>query len=96
MKSSMFGLGLSFSGNLATEVSLKRELTLNDSVRASKKLGSFKVQYKRLPTLLNVTCFVRLHTLLPVVGSCCTKFETGQTFSKVQTDATTPNIFGSC
>ena len=41
MKSSMFGLGLSFSGNLATEVSLRRELTLNDSARASKKLRSF-------------------------------------------------------
>ena len=40
-------------------------------------------------------------TLLRVVGSCCAKFETGQKFSQVQTDATTPNIvgpkmFGSC
>ena len=26
-----------------------------------------------------------------VVGSCCTKFETSQTFSYVQTDAATPN-----
>ena len=41
MKSSMFGLGLSFSRNLATQVSLRRELTLNDSARASMKLGSF-------------------------------------------------------
>ena len=32
--------------------------------------------------------------LLRVVGSCCTKFETGQTFSCEQTDATTPNIVG--
>ena len=30
--------------------------------------------------------------LLRVVGSCCAKFETGQTFSYVQTDATTPVI----
>ena len=31
--------------------------------------------------------------LLPVVPSCCAiKFESGQTFSYVQTDATTPNI----
>ena len=30
--------------------------------------------------------------LLRVVGSCCAKFETGQTFSYVQTDATTPII----
>ena len=34
--------------------------------------------------------------LLRLVGSCCAKFETGQTFSYVQTDATTPNIVGSC
>ena len=33
-------------------------------------------------------------TLLHVVGSCCTKFETGQTFIDVQTDATTPNMLG--
>ena len=38
-----------------------------------------------------------LHTLLHyastrVVGSCCTKFETGQTFSYLQTDETTPNM----
>ena len=103
MKSSMFGLGLSFSGNLATEVSLRRELTLNDSVRANKKLGSLKfsangrnIVCQQLPTLLDVTCFVCLCTLLHVVGSCCTKFETGQTFSKVQKKATTPNICGSC
>ena len=32
--------------------------------------------------------------LLRVVGSCCPKFETGQTFSYVQTDATTPKIVG--
>ena len=39
-------------------------------------------------TLLDVTCFVRLHTLLHgvncmllrVVRSCCARFETGQTF----------------
>ena len=29
--------------------------------------------------------------LLRVDGSCCAKFETGQTFSCVQTDAITPN-----
>ena len=32
-------------------------------------------------TLLNVTCCVRLHTLLRVVGSCCAKFESSQIFS---------------
>ena len=30
--------------------------------------------------------------LLRVVGSCCAKFEAGQTFSYVQTDVTTPII----
>ena len=30
--------------------------------------------------------------LLRVVGSCCPKFETGETFSYVQTDATAHNI----
>ena len=34
--------------------------------------------------------------LLYVVRSCCAKFETGQTFSYVQTDATTPNSAASC
>ena len=47
-------------------------------------------------TLLDVTCCIRLHTLLHVVGSSCAKFETGQTLSCVKTDATTPNIVGSC
>ena len=41
---------------------------------------------QQLPTLLDVSCCVRLHTLLHVVG-CCAKFETGQTFQP-----TTPNI----
>ena len=35
---------------------------------------------QQLSTLLNVTCCVRLHTLLHVVGCCCAKFETGLTF----------------
>ena len=34
--------------------------------------------------------------LLRVVGGWCAKFETGQTFSYLQTDVTTPNIVGSC
>ena len=43
---------------------------------------------QQLPTLLDVTCCVRLHTLLHVVEYCCTKFETRQTFQP----PTTPNI----
>ena len=49
-------------------------------------LGS-KAPCQQLPTLLDDTCCVRLHTLLHVVGCCCAKFETGQTFQP-----TTPNI----
>ena len=33
---------------------------------------------QQVPSLSDVTFYVRLHTLLHVVGSCCTKFETGQ------------------
>ena len=51
---------------------------------------------QQLPTLLDSIHCVRLHTLLHDVGSCCAKFETGQTFSYVQTDVTTPNNVGSC
>ena len=29
-----------------------------------------------------------------VVGSCCVRFETGQTFNYLQTDAKSPNIIG--
>ena len=42
---------------------------------------------EQLPKLLDATCYIGLHTLLHVVGSCCTKFETGQIF-----EPTTPNI----
>ena len=47
-------------------------------------------------TLLDVTCCVHLHTLLHVVGSCCAKFETGQTFSYLQTDATLGVVGQQC
>ena len=47
---------------------------------------------QKLPTLLDVTCCVHLHTLLLVfaccwAGSSCAKFENGKTFKP-----TTPNI----
>ena len=51
---------------------------------------------QQLPTFLDSIYCVRLHTLLHDVGSCCVKFETGQTFSYVQTDVATPNNVGSC
>ena len=47
---------------------------------------------QQLPTLLDVTSCTCLHPLLHVVGSCCAKFEPGQTLSYVQMDATTLNI----
>ena len=44
------------------------------------------------PTLSDVTCCVRLHSLLYVdAGSCLAKFATGETFSYLQTGASTPN-----
>ena len=46
--------------------------------------------YKLRPFAHPIACCLR------VVGSCCAKFETGQTLSYVQTDATTPNNFMSC
>ena len=42
---------------------------------------------QQLPTMLEVTCCVRLHTLLHVVGCCCAKFETGQAYKP-----TSPNF----
>ena len=56
-----------------------RLLQLNPSANARNIVG------QQLLTLLDVTCCVRLHTLLHVVGSCRAKFETGQTFSYVAT-----------
>ena len=63
----------------------------------------FKVRISLMQTdatLLDVTCCVRCINctpcciLLSVIGSCIAKFETGgQTFSYVQTDATTPTLW---
>ena len=80
-------------------------LTLKQAKRASMRyrkvtkratLSSLKPRaYRRnivgqqLPILLDVTCCVRLHALLHVVGSCCIRLHT-----TANTDATTPNIAG--
>ena len=53
------------------------------------------ISLAKLPTLLDVKCRVLFHTLLHVLGSRCSKFETGQNFS-VQTDATAPQNIGNC
>ena len=55
--------------------------------RVKPRANGRNIVDQQLPTLLDITCCVRLHTLLHVVGCCCAKFETGQTFQ-----ATTPNI----
>ena len=57
------------------------------SVRLRLRANGRNIVDKQLPTLLDVTCCVRLHTLLHVVACCCGKFEAGQTFQP-----TTPNI----
>ena len=79
-------------------------LTLKQAKRASgdrkvtkrARLSSLKprangrnIVGQQLPILLDVTCCVRLHTLLHVVGSCCIRLHT-----TANTDATTPNIAG--
>ena len=51
----------------------------------------------QLPTLFDVTCCVRLHTLLHILACCessCAKFETDQTFSYVQWTQQLPRILG--
>ena len=55
-----------------------------------------KIVGQQLPTSLNVASVSTPCYMLRVVGSCCAKFETGQTLSYVvQTDATTPNNVAS-
>ena len=74
--------------------SLKR--TSGVRLRANRR----NIVGQQIPTMLDVTCCVFLHTLLRVVGSCRAKFDTGQTFSPVQTDATlltnNPNSVVTC
>ena len=48
------------------------------------------------PTTPNIVRCYMLRPFAHLVACCCAKFETGQTFSFVQTDATTPINVGSC
>ena len=41
------------------------------SVRIKLRANGRNIVGQQLPTLLDVTCCVRLHTLLHVVGCCC-------------------------
>ena len=56
-------------------------------IRVKSHANGRNIVGQQLPTVLDVTCHGRLHTLLHVVGSCCAKFETSQTF-----EPATPNI----
>ena len=60
---------------------------LSSSTSVKPRANGPNIVGQQLPTLLDVTCCVRLHTLLHVVACCCVKFETGQNFQP-----TTPNI----
>ena len=67
-------------------------------VELSKWILYFKAPCKRKEScwILHVASVCTLCCMfLRVVGSCCANFETGQTFSYVQTDASTPNNLDS-
>ena len=49
---------------------------------------------QQIPTVLDVTCCVRLHTLLHVVGSLWTKFEIDETFSSCANGRKIPKMLG--
>ena len=59
------------------------QVLLSSIVRANGR----NIVGQQLPTLLDVTCCVRLHTLLHVVGCCCAKFETDQTFQSTTSNS---------
>ena len=88
--------------SLLSELLKKGYLLRIFSVKVKPCAKGRNIVGQQLPTLMDVTCCVPfVHpvacccVLLGVVGNCCAKFETGQTFSYVQTDAATPNIVGS-
>ena len=62
-------------------------MKLRSSVTLKPRAKGRNIVGRQLPTLLHVTCCVRLRTLLHVAECCCAKFETGQTFQP-----TIPNI----
>ena len=49
---------------------------------------------QQIPRVLDVTCCVRLHTLLHVGGSLCTKFETDETSSSRANGRKIPKMLG--
>ena len=83
-------------------------LHANTSIRSFHPKALCKWMQHCRPTALNIVecymlrplahpvacCCNVVAMLLCVVGSCCTKFETGQTFSHMQMDTTTLNIVG--
>ena len=67
-----------------------------------KKIHKLQISCAQMPNILlkpranerNIVGCYMLRPFTQPVACCCAKFETGQTFSYVQTDATTPNIAG--
>ena len=78
-----------------------KPLLPNTSIRSLHPKASCKRMQHCQPTAPNIVECYMLRPLAhsvafccDVVGSCCTKFETGQTFRHVQMDTTTLNIVG--
>ena len=64
------------------------ELSLNIDGFLKLRANGQTIVGQQLPTLLDVASICTRCCMLPVVGSCCAKFETGQTFRPIQTDTT--------
>ena len=78
-------------GNRPLHAQFVQRTTILSSVQTDPTLLTNNPQI-----LLDVTCCVRLYTLLHVVGSSYAKFETGETFCKRTQHCrpTAPNIIG--
>ena len=48
--------------------------------------------FQQLPTLLDVTCCVRLHTLFHIVGSCCVRLHVAYEYQSRLITATLENV----
>ena len=59
-----------------------------------QNIKSTNVVGQQIPTLLDATCCVRLHTLLHAVGSLWTKFEIDETFSSRANGRKIPKMLG--
>ena len=79
----------------------KRTQRVTSNNVASVCTGPYlKCRYSKAPCKRTQHCWVHVASVCPppllhVVAFCCVKFETGQTFSYAQTDATIPSIIGT-